>query len=108
MARKRTLRAAHPEQLELRILPTAKVSFNSRSGLLKITGDNADNDVSLDGLATAGSLEVFINNTFYDDFSGVKSLKIDLKRGNDKLRMAAPTSRETSISNSATVPTSST
>jgi len=80
---------APPEQLEQRLLLTVKVKFNPNSGLLKFTGDSAANEITLDGLATPGSLEVFINNTFFDTFAGVKSLKINLKDGNDKLNMSA-------------------
>lgn len=80
---------ASTEQLELRVLPTVKIDFNPNNGLLKITGDAEANDVSLDGLATPGTLEVFINNSFFNTFNGVKSLKINLKDGNDKLNMAA-------------------
>lgn len=76
------------EQLEQRLLLTVKVKFNPNSGLLKITGDKDANNVTLDGLANPGSLEVFINNALHDTYSGVKSLKINLKDGNDKLNMA--------------------
>lgn len=76
------------EQLELRILPTVKVNFKPNNGLLKITGDSAANEITLDGLGTPGSLEVFINNTFFNTFAGVKSLKINLRDGNDKLNMS--------------------
>jgi len=80
---------APAEQLELRILPTVKVNFNPGSGLLKITGDSADNRIDIDGLATPGSMEVFVNNTLFDDFAGVKSIKVTLKDGNDTLFMGA-------------------
>ncbi|MCA9096388.1 MAG: hypothetical protein KDA68_23070, partial [Planctomycetaceae bacterium] len=88
----RKIRKSHivsAEQLELRILPTVKVNFNPNSGQLKITGDSAANDITLDGLATPGTLEVFINNTFFSPYAGVKSLKINLKGGDDKLNMSA-------------------
>lgn len=77
-----------PEQLEQRLLLTVKVKFNPNSGLLKITGDSDANIVTLDGLTTPGSLEVFIGNTLHNTYNGVKSLKINLKDGNDKLNMA--------------------
>lgn len=76
------------EQLELRVLPTVNVVFNAGSGLLKITGDSADNRIDIDGLATPGSLEVFVNNTLFDDFAGVKSIKVTLKDGDDTLFMS--------------------
>lgn len=80
---------APAEQLELRILPTVKVNFNPGSGLLKITGDNAANEIELAGLTTPGSLQVFIEGNLFDDYSGVNSLKINLKGGNDILFISA-------------------
>ncbi|MCA9093285.1 MAG: hypothetical protein KDA68_07350 [Planctomycetaceae bacterium] len=78
----------HPEQLELRILPTVKVNFNPNSGLLKITWDNAANRIDIEGLDT-GKVEVFIDLVLFDSFEGVKSIKANLKGGDDELQMSA-------------------
>ncbi|MCA9093289.1 MAG: hypothetical protein KDA68_07370 [Planctomycetaceae bacterium] len=88
MARPSCARIAPPEQLELRILPTVKVNFNQNSGLLKITGDNAANRIDIDGV-NAGHFEVFIDNTFFDDFTSVDAIKINLKGGDDLLYINA-------------------
>lgn len=77
-------RIAPPEQLEQRILLTVKVSFNEQSGLLKITGDNAANRIDLDGV-NPGHFELFIDNTFFDNFTSVDAVKINLKGGDDLL-----------------------
>jgi len=85
MARTRRPRVAPPEHLELRILPTVKVNFNPGSGLLKITGDNAANEITLDGLGVSGQLQLYIDGVHFDDFSGVTSVKAKLKAGDDRL-----------------------
>ena len=77
------------EHLELRVLPTVNVVFNASSGLLKITGDSADNNISIEGKATPGSVDVFINGAFFDDFSNVRSINANLKDGDDQLLLAA-------------------
>lgn len=78
-----------PEHLELRVLPTVIVNFNPDSGLLKITGDNAPNRIDLDGLGNFGQFELFIDNTLFDDYSGVESVKVNLKGGDDQLYINA-------------------
>lgn len=85
----RTRRLSPAEQLELRVLPTVNVAFNPNSGLLKITGDNADNNISIEGKAADGSVDVFINGVFFDDFSNVRSINANLKDGDDQLLLAA-------------------
>ena len=82
-------RLAPPEQLEQRLLLTVKVSFNDNSKILKITGDNAANRIDLDGLGNFGQLELFVDNTLFDDFFGVESVKINLKGGDDQLYINA-------------------
>lgn len=89
MARPSCARIAPPEQLELRILPTVKVNFNPNSGLLKITGDNADNRIDIDGFGVVGDMEIFVDSTLFNTYSGVNSIKVKLKGGNDRLLMNA-------------------
>lgn len=82
-------RIAPAEQLELRILPTVKVNFNPNSGLLKITGDNADNDVEVEGQGIEGKVKVFVDNVSVGEFTNVVSIKTNLKGGDDELDLAA-------------------
>lgn len=81
--------SATPEQLELRLLPTVKVNFNPNNGLLKITGDNADNKIEIDGLASEGDLELFIDGNLFDQFDDVQTIKVNLKGGNDEFHISA-------------------
>lgn len=76
------------EQLELRVLPTVNVVFNPNNGLLKITGDNAENNVHIDGLGEIGKVRVSVNGGA-EDFEGVTSVKANLKGGDDRLLIAA-------------------
>jgi len=76
---------APPEQLEQRVLLTVKVKFNANSGLLKITGDDDANRIDLDGLGTSGQLQLYIDSTHFDDFTGVNTINVKLKGGNDFL-----------------------
>ncbi|MFO1021031.1 MAG: hypothetical protein U0903_10085 [Planctomycetales bacterium] len=80
-----------PDILESRLLLTVNVSFNAKSGLLKITGDSAGDRVDIDGTGTAGQVEVFINSVKFDDFSNVKSIKANLGAGDDELNLSAVT-----------------
>jgi len=77
------------EQLELRILPTVNVAFNPNNGLLKITGDNADNRVEVEGLGDQGEVRVFVDGVFINDFDNVISVKANLKGGDDLLSLSA-------------------
>ena len=79
---------AHAEQLELRILPTVKVNFNPNNGLLKITGDNSNNIVEIDGLAFS-DLELFIDGNLFDQFDNVQKIKVNLKGGDDQFHISA-------------------
>ncbi|MCA9099101.1 MAG: hypothetical protein KDA36_11965, partial [Planctomycetaceae bacterium] len=88
MARPSCARIAPPEQLELRILPTVKVNFNPNSGLLKITGDNSNNIVEIDGLAFS-DLELFIDGNLFDQFDNVQKIKVNLKGGDDQFHISA-------------------
>lgn len=88
--RSRKHHIAPAEQLELRILPTVKVRFNPNSGLLKITGDNAANNVAVEGLAgNDGHVEVFVDTVSVGEFENVVSIKANLKGGDDQLFFAA-------------------
>lgn len=78
-----------PEQLELRILPTVKVNFNEKNGLLKITGDNEGNRVDVEGFGTPGNVEVFVDGNSVGQFTGLKNIKANLKGGNDLLVLEA-------------------
>lgn len=77
------------EQLELRVLPTVNVAFNPNSGLLKVKGDNGDNFVEIEGKGTPGHLEVFVDGVSVGEFNNVRSIKANLKGGNDDLLLAA-------------------
>ncbi len=73
-----------PEQLEQRLLLTVKVDFNPNSGLLKINGDNADNRIDIDNL-DFGEMEVFADTELVGTFDNVKSIRVKLKGGDDRL-----------------------
>lgn len=80
------------EQLELRVLPTVNVAFNPNSGLLKITGDNADNVIRVEGLGNSSQVrvsEIHGINITSQDFQGVTSIKANLKAGNDVLLLTS-------------------
>jgi len=89
MARLSCVRISPSEQLELRVLPTVKVNFNPNNGLLKITGDNLDNKVEVDGDGTKGHAEVFVDDVSVGEFVNVISIKANLKGGDDFLFLAA-------------------
>ncbi|MCA9099100.1 MAG: hypothetical protein KDA36_11960 [Planctomycetaceae bacterium] len=77
------------EQLELRVLPTVNVAFNAGSGLLKVRGDNNDNSVEIEGLGTPGHVEVFVDGNSVGEFENVRSIKANMKGGDDGLFLAA-------------------
>jgi len=87
-SRKRDIAPA--EQLELRILPTVKVNFNPNNGLLRITGDNSNNIVEIDGLAL-NDLELFVDGNLFNQFNNVQQIKVNLKGGDDQLHISAIT-----------------
>lgn len=76
--------SATPEQLELRILPTVKVSFNEKKGLLKITGDKENNSIRFDGFSD-GSFELDVGGQSQGLFDNIAAVKINLKGGDDGL-----------------------
>lgn len=82
--RRRSALNVHPEHLELRIYPTVKVNFNPNSGLLKITGDNADNRIDIDNI-TNGDMDVFVDTVLVGSYENVNSIKVKLKGGDDRL-----------------------
>lgn len=77
------------EQLELRVLPTVNVTLNPNTGLLKVTGDNNANRVSIEGTSHAGQIEVFVEGNSVGLFDGVRSITANMKGGDDTLLLAA-------------------
>ncbi len=70
------------ERLEDRRLLAVSVT-TGKQGLLKIVGDSGDNEVYIDGTGTAGEVEVTVDGSFVGTFSGIKTINVNLKKGDD-------------------------
>jgi hypothetical protein len=76
------------EQLEQRRLLAVSVT-TGKQGLLSFVGDGVDDLVVVTGTGVAGEVDVFANGGFVGTFSGVKTIKANLKGGDDILELSA-------------------
>ena len=74
------------ERLENRVLMAADISLHG--GTLKIHGSNDGERVDVDGTG-AGRVAVYVNGSFRNAYSGVHSIKANLKGGADQLYLSA-------------------
>jgi hypothetical protein len=76
------------EQLEERRLLAVSVT-TGKQGLLSIVGDNDGDIVRVNGTGVSGAVDVFVNGGFVGTFGGIKTIKANLKGGDDTLELSA-------------------
>jgi hypothetical protein len=76
------------EQLENRALLAVSVT-TGKQGLLSIVGDSAGDVVEVDGTGAAGQVNVYVNGSYEGTFDGIKTIKANLKGGDDELHLSA-------------------
>ena len=76
------------EQLEQRRLLAVNVT-TGKQGLLSIVGDAGDNDVFVVGTGVSGQVDVYVDGSYYDTFSGIKTIKANMKGGDDLLELTS-------------------
>ena len=75
------------ETLECRKMMAADVDFRGDS--LRINSDDAGDIVRVVGTGVAGQVEVYTNDNLVGQFSGVESIKADMRGGDDELYISA-------------------
>lgn len=78
------------ESLEDRRLTAVTTVFNAGTGLLRLTGNAADDYVNIEGTGDVGSMFVFVHGVQQGNvLRGVRSIDANLAGGNDRLGVTA-------------------
>jgi hypothetical protein len=77
------------ERLEDRQLLAVSVTFGAKKGILTLTGDDAGDDVEIEGTGNSSEVDVFVNGGFVGTFAGVRSIRGNLGAGDDNLFLSA-------------------
>lgn len=78
----------HFERLEDRQLLAVSVTTGNK-GLLVLAGDAAGDTVDIDGTGVPGQVEVFVNAVSQGTFGGVRTIRGNLRGGDDVLNLSA-------------------
>lgn len=84
-----TLRRLQLERLEDRSMLAVTTSMNFSTGVLSVNSNSAGDTVALEGIGQLGAVAIYANGASLNSFGNVRSIKVNMGSGNDRLDVAA-------------------